>query len=298
MTKNVHIPVLQNEVLKYLNPKPNENFMDCTVGEGGHSTIILEKNQPNGKVLGIEIDPELYQKLKSETAGMPNRFILVNDSYINLKQIIEKYKFGPVSGILFDLGLSSWQLEKSGRGFSFQREEPLDMRYNPETTRLTAEKIINEFSEKDIEEILKNYGEEKFSKKISKEIIEERKKKPIKTTLQLVEIIKRAVSQNYEKGRIHPATRTFQALRIAVNDEIENFKKALPKVLEILEEGGRLVIISFHSLEDRIAKVFLKETTKNGLLEILTKKPVIASKEEIKINPRSRSAKLRAAIKI
>jgi len=298
MIKNVHIPVLQNEVLKYLNPKPNENFIDCTVGEGGHSTIILEKNQPNGKVLGIEIDPELYQKLKSETAGMPSRFILVNDSYINLKQIIEKYKFGSVSGILFDLGLSSWQLEKSGRGFSFQREEPLDMRYNPETTRLTAEKIINEFSEKDIEEILKNYGEEKFSEKISKEIIEARKKTPIKTTFQLVGIIKRTVPQNYEKGRIHPATRAFQALRIAVNDEIENFKKALPKVLEILEEGGRLVIISFHSLEDRIAKVFLKETTKNGLLEILTKKPVIPSKEEIKINPRSRSAKLRAAIKI
>jgi 16S rRNA (cytosine1402-N4)-methyltransferase len=300
----MHIPVLQKEVIKYLDPKPNENFIDCTIGEGGHTLAILEKNKPNGKVLGIEIDPQLYENLKA--SEIKNRLILVNDSFVNLKKIVEKYKFKSVNGILFDLGLSSWHLEKSGRGFSFQKNEPLDMRYYVMHFRrssnlydkLTAEKILNEWPEKEIEKILKEYGQERFAKKISKKIIEERKAKPIKTTFQLVEIIKKATPIWSHHKRMHFATRTFQALRIAVNDELENLKKVLPRALEILERNGRLVVISFHSLEDRVVKNFLKENSKKYFLKILTKKPIIPSLEEIKRNPRSRSAKLRAAIKI
>ncbi len=283
----MHIPVLQKEVLQYLDPKPNENFIDATIDGGGHTTTILGKIKPNGKVLGIEIDPEIYQKLKSKNL---DRLVLTNDSYVNLKSILEKKNFRPVNGILFDLGMSSWHLEESGRGFTFMKDEPLDMRYSLENN-LTAEKIINNYSQEEIEKILKEYGEERFARRIAKRIIEER---PIKTTLQLVEIIKRVVPG---RTKINPATRTFQALRIAVNDELNNLRKVLPQTIEVLAPGGKIVIISFHSLEDRIVKNFFREEARKGPLRILTKKPVRPSKEEIKINPRSRSAKLRAAMK-
>jgi len=217
--------------------------------------------------------------------------ILVNDSYVNLAETVRKQRFKPVSGILFDLGFSSWHLEESGRGFSFEKNEPLDMRYNPENP-LTAEKIVNNWSEREIEKILREYGEERFTKRIAREIIQERKIKPIKTTFQLVETIKKSTPIWYHHRRIHPATRTFQALRIAVNDELNNLKKALPQAVEILEKDGRLAVISFHSLEDRIVKNFFREN-----LKILTKKPIRPSLEEIEINPRSRSAKLRVGQK-
>ena len=293
----MHIPVLQTEVLEYLAPKSNENFLDCTFGEGGHTVAILEKNKPEGKVLGIEIDSELYQKLKLRMAEFPNRLILVNDSYLNLKKNLKKYNFQP-DGILFDLGLSSWHLEESKRGFSFQRNETLDMRYNSELTDLTAQKIIYNFSQSEIEKILKIYGEERFAKKIANQLIKERKSKPIKTTFQLVEIVKKATPSWYHHKRIHFATRTFQALRIAVNKELDSLEKGLKEALDILKPQGRLVVISFHSLEDRIVKNFLRDQAKRKLLKILTKKPIQSSQEEIKINPRSRSAKLRAAEKI
>ncbi len=298
----IHTPVLQKEVLQYLDPKPNENFIDCTIGEGGHAIAILKRNAPRGKLLGIDQDPKQIENCKLKIENFKNRLILVNDSYTNLKKIVEKNKFNQVSGILFDLGMSSWHLEESGRGFSFMRDEPLDMRYDIKAQSsklkaqnfLTVKKIVNEYPQEKIEEILKEYGEERFNRRIAKAIIKERKIKPIKTTFQLVEVIKKAVPRNYEKGRIHPATRTFQALRIAVNDELNNLRKVLPQAIEILAPGGRIVIISFHSLEDRIVKNFFKEE-KN--IEIITKKPVIASEEEIETNPRSRSAKLRACQK-
>lgn len=295
----MHIPVLQKEVLESLNPKTNENFIDCTVGEGGHSLAILEKNIPNGRVLGIEVDIELYQSLKEKCLiwQTKQRLVLVNDSYVNLREIVKRERFGPVSGILFDVGFSSWHLENSGRGFSFQKEEPLDMRYNL-ADALKAENIINEYSEKEIEKLLRDYGEEKFSKRIAKKIVEERKREWIKTTSQLGEIIKKAVPKDYDRRRIHPATRTFQALRIAVNDELSSLEKALPQALDILTAGGRLTIISFHSLEDRIVKRFLKSERDKEMIRILTKKPVCPSDEEIKINPRARSAKLRVAVKL
>jgi len=293
----MHVPVLQKEVIEYLDPKPNENFIDCTIGEGGHTLAILEKNGPKGKVLGIDADPEIIRNLKLEIRNFKKRIILVCDNFANLAEIAKSQRFKSVSGILFDLGMSSWHLETSNRGFSFQKKEPLDMRYNLQNP-LTAEKILNYWSRVEIEKILKDYGEEQFAPKIAEALLNFRKFKPLQTTSQLVEIIKRATPGWYHRRKIHFATKTFQALRIAVNDELNNLEKALPQALNILKPGGRIVVISFHSLEDRIVKNFLKEGNKNNLLKILTKKPITPSFKEMKINPRSRSAKLRASQKI
>lgn len=290
-----HKSVLQKEVIQYLDPKPNENFVDCTLGQAGHSKSILEKNAPEGKVLGIEVDNKLYQHLLSQEI---DRLVLVNDSFVNLKEVLKKNKFERVCGALMDLGLSSWHLEESKRGFSFKRDEPLDMRYDASAAGLTAMEILNQWIEKEIERILGEYGEERFARKIAQKIIALRKEKPITTTLQLVEIVRKSVPQWYRHKRIHFATKTFQALRIAVNNELSNLEKTLPQILEILEKGGRVVVISFHSLEDRIVKNYFREKKKQGLLKILTKKPIAPGEAEIKINPRSRSAKLRAAIKL
>lgn len=271
-----HIPVLQKEVIGYLDPQPNENFIDCTFGEGGHSLAILEKNGPKGKVMGI--DMFLRPGVAKE------RLILAQDNFANLKEIVEKNKFRPVHGILFDLGMSSWHLEESGRGFSFKKREPLDMRYD-QMNQLTAEKIVNFWSKIEIEKILQEYGEEKKAGRIAEFIVEARKVRPIENALQLAAVVDRAGANPRQ---------TFQALRIAVNDELNNVKTALPQAMEILEAGGRLAVISFHSLEDRIVKNFFK----NPSFEILTKKPIVPSYGEIKNNPRSRSAKLRAIKKI
>jgi 16S rRNA (cytosine1402-N4)-methyltransferase len=290
----VHIPVLQKEVLDFLNPKANENFVDCTIGEGGHAFAILERILPNGKLLGIDWTRELIESLMAKAGSLNKNLILVCDNFANLKNIVKRCGFGQVSGVLFDLGLSSWHLEKSGRGFSFSRDEPLDMRFQG---GVTAQEIVNWWPQKELERMLKEYGEERFAKRIANEIVRSREKEPITSTLQLVSIIERAVPYWYQKRRIHPATKTFQALRIAVNDELNNLGRALPQAIEVLKPGGRLVVISFHSLEDRIVKNFLRENSRKGLLKVLTKKPVKPSAEEVKVNPRSRSARLRAAVK-
>jgi len=230
----IHIPVLQKEVLKYLDPKPNQNFIDCTIGGAGHTLAILEKNKPEGKILGIEWDAELYKNLSRATI---NRLVLVNDNFVNLKEIVDREKFKPVHGILFDLGMSSWHLEESERGFSFLRNEPLDMRFGAQN-ELTAEEIVNKWRAKDIEKVLEEYGEERFAERIAKNIVEIRKFKSIETTFQLLDVIKKAVPGWYQHQRLHFATKTFQALRIAVNDELENLKEVLPQALEILMPGG------------------------------------------------------------
>ncbi len=296
----IHIPVLKKEVLSFLKPEPNENFIDATIGAGGHTAIILDAIKPNGKVLGIDQDQEMIKNTK--LLFDDKRLILVCDNFVNLKNVVDEQRFGPVSGILFDLGMSSWHLEKSERGFSFQKQENLNMRYKTETSQdqnyLTADKIVNEYSQKEIEQILKEYGEERFAKKISQEIVKTRKTILIKKTSHLVQIIKKVVPVWYQHRKIHFATKTFQALRIAVNDELNNLIKVLPEAIEILKPGGRIVVISFHSLEDRIVKNFLREQTQKQVLQINTKKPIRASLEEIKINTRSRSAKLRAGVKI
>lgn len=299
----MHTPVLKKEIIEYLNPRPNENFIDCTFGMGGHSEAILERNGPKGKVLGIEADPELYSSFqvgKFKIAGeeLAKRMILANTSYTDLRNLVQEYSFGPVNGILFDLGLSSWHLEKSERGFSFQKDEPLDMRYNPEATPLTAYEIVNSFPEKDIEDLLKEYGEEKFARQIARKIVQIREQKSIRTTLDLVEAIWAALPESFKSGKIHPATKTFQALRIKVNSELDNLEKALIQAVDVLGTEGRIVVVSFHSLEDRIVKRFFKRGKQINMLEILTKKPITASEQEIEANPRSRSAKLRSVKKI
>lgn len=305
-----HQPVLVKEVLQYLAPKSNENFVDCTVGGAGHAKEILKLNSPGGKLLGIDLDQEAIETARERLTGYKDRVILVNDNYKNLKNILYVSGFNKIDGILLDLGLSSYELEDESRGFSFRGSAFLDMRYGK--TEKTAAYIINQYKEENLVRIFKEYGEERFSKQVAREIIKERKLKPIRTTDQLVEIIER-VYRGKPKPKIHVATRVFQALRIEVNDELDNLKETLPQALDMLAKGGRLVVISFHSLEDRIVKEFFKKEAKSCIcpaqipicvcnhqpsLKILTKKIVAPESAEINQNPRSRSAKLRAAVKI
>ncbi|MDD5738857.1 MAG: 16S rRNA (cytosine(1402)-N(4))-methyltransferase RsmH [Candidatus Pacebacteria bacterium] len=288
-----HIPVLKDEVIEYLDPKPNQNFVDCTFGFGGHTEAILEKIKPNGRVLGIEWDQD---KIKYQKSNIKNKgkIILVNDSYVNLKDIVNRENFGPINGILLDVGISSFEVESSGRGFSFQKDEPLDMRFDQEQN-LTAREIVNEWNEEELARIFKEYGQERFAKNIARNIADVRSRQSIETTFQLVEIIRKSFPRSYKFGKAHFATRAFQALRIAVNNELDNLKNVLPQALEVLEENGRIAVIAFHSLEDAIVKKFFKEQAKDSKLKILTKKPITPSFEETKLNPKARSAKLRVA---
>lgn len=276
----MHQPVLLKIAIEYLNPKPGENFIDCTIGEAGHAQVILERIKPLGRLLGIDADLDSLKRIKPQ-----DRLILIHGNFRGLKEIVRENNFGQVNGILFDLGLSSWQIEESGRGFSFKKDEPF---------LKNTEIIINRWPEQELFRIFKEYGEEKYSRRIARAI---KQKRPIKTTEQLRKIIENATPRSRtRRGQIERVlARIFQALRIVANDELENLKQGLEQAVEVLEPGGRLVVISFHSLEDRIAKHFFKD---NKACQILTKKPITASEEEIKNNPRSRSAKLRAAIKL
>jgi 16S rRNA (cytosine1402-N4)-methyltransferase len=290
----MHIPVLLNEVINFLKPKPNQNFIDCTIGGGGHAFKILELTKPKGKLLGIDFNKEAIEELekKKRALGLNERLILVNDNFSNLEKIVKEKNFFRVHGILYDLGLSSDLLEKSNRGFSFMKDEILDMRLNPEKQILTAKDILNQYSEKELKDIFEKFGEEKFSKLIAKKVIDFRKKKKIERTSELVKIIRLALGK---KIHIKSLARIFQALRIAVNNELENLEKSLSQTTKILMIGGRLLIISYHSLEDRIVKNFLKN---NPCFKILTKKPIRPTVEEILKNYKARSAKLRVGEKI
>ncbi len=297
----MHIPVLLKEAVEILNPKDGEFIIDGTVGAGGHTVEILKRISPNGILLGIDWDETAIEKLKREKLKDCKNAILVQGNYANLPEILKKNGLSKTDGLIIDLGMSSDQLEsagrQTGRGFSFLKNEPLDMRYNLAES-LTAAGIINSFRENDLADIFWKYGEERYSRKIAKKIVEERKKERILMTFDLVEIIKKAAPKIYEKSRLHPATRVFQALRIYVNRELENLEALLRNLAagEILKVGGRAVIISFHSLEDRLVKNYFREMAKNEKVEILTKKPLRPTIQEIKANPRARSAKLRAII--
>ena len=289
-----HIPVLLNAVLEYFNPQPNQNFIDATVGDGGHAKAILEKTAPNGKLIAIDRDIESIIRAKSNLRDFGNRVLFTNDSFGNILKIAEENGINNIGGILFDFGMSTNQLENSGRGFSFQKDEILDMRFDSNNP-LTAEDVVNDYSETRLADIFKKYGEETKAKKIAKTIAAARRMKRIKTTKELVEIIEK-VSRRH--GKLHPATLIFQALRIEVNQELAEIERTLADILKVLAKGGKAAFISFHSLEDRLIKNWSRDLHRKNIIKILNKKPIMAFDEEININPKSRSAKLRVIEKI
>ena len=281
-----HIPVLAKEVLEGLALQPGMTVLDGTLGLGGHAALMLEATSPSGKLIGVERDSRNWAVAKERLANYGERVTAIRDSYGN----IANHEVPLLDAVLLDLGFSSVHVDNADRGFSFMKEGPLDMRYD-QTQELTAEGIVNSWSRDDLNRLLREYGEEHFSGEIAKAITETRKKQRITTTTQLADLILKLAGG---RGHIHPATKTFQALRIAVNDEFGELTRGLTDLVELLKPGGRIAVITFHSLEDRIVKQFMKES---DLLEPLTKKPIIGSDEEVKINPRSRSAKLRIAVR-
>ncbi|OGY45403.1 MAG: 16S rRNA (cytosine(1402)-N(4))-methyltransferase [Candidatus Buchananbacteria bacterium RIFCSPHIGHO2_01_FULL_44_11] len=311
--ENFHQPVLLDQVIHYLAPKSNQNFVDCTLGGGGHASEILKRTAPAGLLLGIDLDPSAIQLTQDATKIYKNRIGLVKDNFKNLKQILNDSQFSRVNGILFDLGLSSNQLQDHARGFSFLASGTLDMRFGAQSD-LTASKILNTWSAEDLIKIFQQYGEEKLARPIALRIVEARSKRPISLSQEIVEIVSAVYKKYYRaKSKINPATKIFQALRIAVNDELENLRQVLPQAVESLPAGGRLAVLSYHSLEDKIVKNFFQQEAKDCLcppqipvcrcghkktLKIMTKKPIIPTAEEIFQNPRSRSAKLRVAEKV
>ena len=307
LLKTTHIPVLLREVIRTLAVQPGGRYIDCTLGGGGHAQAILEHSSPGGQLLGIDADPEAIEASTERLKLFKKSILLVNENFVNLRDICIRYDFFPVHGILFDLGLSSLQLDEGGRGFSFQHDAPLDMRFNPAQTTSAAD-IINTSSEADLSGLLRKYGEEIHSRQIARRVIQ---KRPIQTTGELAYIIEQAVGGR--RGKIHPATRTFQALRIAVNHEMQNLESALKQAVSLLGFGGRLAVISYHSLEDRIVKQLLQRESRDCIcppeviqcvcghkasLKIITRKIIYPSLAEIEMNPRSRSAKLRAAERV
>lgn len=295
-----HIPVMPKEVIHYLNIQPDSWYLDCTLGGGGHTERILKMG---GKVLGIDLDQEAIDEVSKKYRS--ENLILVNNNFSHVQQIVRQYQIKP-AGILFDLGVSSHQLETPERGFSFSLDAPLDMRMDPINQQVSAKDLIEGLHEGELSDLFWKLGEERFAKRIAKKIVEERAKRRIETTNQLAQIIL-SVRKRTAYDRTHPATKVFQALRIAVNDELNSLREALPKALEVLEKGGRLVVISFHSLEDRIVKNYFKDLEQHpqshpeldsGSIKILTKKPLTPTEDEIATNPRARSGKLRAVEKI
>jgi 16S rRNA (cytosine1402-N4)-methyltransferase len=292
-----HIPVMTDEVMKYLDPRPGDNFVDCTLGDGGHSGLILNATSPDGKVLGFDLDSMAIEVTAENLRAYGERLIVLNKSFVKLEDTVNGLNFGPIAGVFADFGLSSPQLEERLRGFSFLHDEPLDMRYST-SEDLTAEQIVNRFPKSELVKIMREYGEERLAEPIAEAIMKARREVKILTTAQLVKIIRSAVPASYEHGRINPATRVFQALRIATNDELDAIESVLPQALEVAAVGAALVFISFHSLEDRLVKNFFKYEETAGRLEVVTRKPITASDEEKRRNPRARSAKLRAALKL
>ena len=286
-----HVPVLSNEVLSLLEIKPAGKYLDGTCGLGGHSEQILSKLSPNGFLIGTDIDNEAIDIAKTKLKKVGSNFYIEKCSYSNFPKVLEKLNIEKVDGVLLDLGLSSLQLDSVDRGFSFMRNANLDMRFDLDS-KVRANDIINRCSEVEIADIIYNFGEERRSRKISKNII---KNRPINTVSELVEIVRISTPPNKRNKTL---ARVFQSLRIAVNSELNNLKTFLKKYITYLQVGGKIIIISFHSIEDRIVKHSFKSSSNTGVLKILTKKPIMASEEEKNFNKRSKSAKLRCAIKL
>ena len=307
-----HEPVLLKEVLQYLDPHPNENFVDATFGGGGYTKAVLERIQPGGKVLATDLDEDAINNAKTQNLDIKN-LILHHGNFKDIDKIVDHHKFENISGIVADLGLSSYELDQAGRGISFQKKEPLDMRFD-QSQKETAAFILNNYDEKRLLNIFREFGEEKFSKQIARKIQETRdRRQETRYTTDLYQIIVDALPKPVKHKADDSARRIFQALRIAVNHELDNLSEFLPKAFNILNSGGRLVMVSFHSLEDRIVKQFFTSLAKgcvcpidfpkclcgkNPRGQILTKKPITATQEELDINPRAKPAKLRVLLKI
>jgi len=302
-----HVPVLYQEILEVLNPVPGGLYVDGTVGAGGHSRGILERSAPDGKLIAFDRDPEALELAERNLAEYSDRVTLIHSSYHEFVSHLNNRNWHTVDGILIDLGLSSMQLDSPERGFSFRFDAPLDMRFDPDQS-FSASTLVNEYERDELADIIFTYGEEKFSRRIADAIIANR---PLATTKELAELIKGVVP--YTKSKIHPATRTFQALRIVVNNELKALEAFLPAALEVLKPGGRLAVIAFHSLEDRIVKGYFRQESRDCIcppeipvcvcehkarLKEITRRPIRPEDHEIAKNPRARSAKLRAAEKI
>ena len=287
----MHIPVLLEDVCAVLQPGPDDLIIDGTGGSGGHAQALLERVGERGKLLVLDWDPEAAKRLKGKFARYPV-FIVVEANFAALREILKDIGWSAANKLLLDLGFSSEQIEGAGRGFSFRRDEPLMMTYSPDAT--PAKTLLKELSEEDLAAIIHEYGEERYARRIAHAIRERMKKKAIETSGELADVIKNAVPRAYARGRLDPATRTFQALRIFANSELENVRRALHDLDGVLLPGGRAAVISFHSLEDRIVKEEFRRLAREKDWTLLTKKPITADREEVLRNPRARSAKLRA----
>ena len=301
-----HYTVMKNEAVDALNCENGKIYVDCTLGGGGHSELILKRIQPDGRLIAFDIDEDAIEAASERLKDYKN-LTIVKNSYVNIKKVLHDLGIEKITGgVLFDLGASYHQFNKGERGFSFSKEAPLDMRFNQDAD-FSAYDVVNTYSESDLVRIFSEYGEERFSKRIAKKIVEERRKSPIKTTTELADLIVHCPP--HIKSSVHPATRVFQAILIEVNQELQNVKNTLNDVLDLLEVGAIISVISFHSLEDRIVKNLFKyhsarcHCEKNQMictcpppkLELVNKKPLMATEREVKENPPSRSAKLRVA---
>jgi 16S rRNA (cytosine1402-N4)-methyltransferase len=308
MTKQ-HTPVLLQEVIECLNPKRNENFIDATVGFAGHAESIMEQTSPKGILVGIDRDETALGQAQKALKPYGKRFHPFRGNFTAVREAADGLK---IDGILADLGISSLQVDEAERGFSFRKTAILDMRMD-RSQKLTAADVVNNYSQKELADIIGRYSDERFAVKIAKNIVESREKEPITTTTNLAEIVEKSIPRRFWPKHIHPATRTFQAIRMAVNLELESLEEFMPEALEILNPGGRLAVISFHGLEDEIVRDFMKREAnpcecppdfptcvcgKKPTLKIITKQPIKASDEEVEKNPRARSARLRVAEKI
>lgn len=292
-----HLPVMLDEVVEYLRPQAGGIFVDGTLGLGGHAEAVLKLIGPQGRLIGIDRDAESLRMARERLRPYLSQCDFVQEDFRDIDKVLEGLKVNKVDGILLDLGISSFQLDNPQRGFSFRADGPLDMRMD-QNGRLSAFDLINSLSEKEISIILRNYGEERWHNRIARTIVTQRAQNVIETTQELSQIILRAIPYHQKKGRIHAATRTFQAFRIAVNRELESLEIVMGKCIGLLKDKGRLVVISFHSLEDRIVKQKFRSLAKEGKINLITKKPLRPGEEESERNPRARSARIRVAERV
>ena len=292
-TPRWHQPVMGAEVLHWLNPRPGTIVVDATVGTGGHSLLILPTLLPNGRLIALDRDREALEVAKTRLAAFDPQVTFVHGNYRNLPTILSRLGLTRVDGVLLDLGMSSFQVDRAERGFSFSHEGPLDMRMDT-AQEVTASTLVNHLTADELATILEMFGEERFARRIARRLVETRRNEPITTTAQLARLVASAVPSGLRPQRLHPATRTFQALRIAVNDEVGALEQCLSDLSTLLSPGGRAVTLSYHSLEDRLVKHRFVQEMRDGLWTVLTKKPLRPIDDEVQRNPRARSAKLRA----